>query len=66
MKFSGKMRFKIILKVTKKKKQGFTISLEDTFFEKPQVEVKLTTAPSLPSSFTVNIMDYLRFKHTDG
>ena len=59
------MRFKIILKVTKKK-QGFTISLEDTFFEKTQVEVKLTTAPSLPSSFRVKIMDYLRFKHTDG
>ena len=34
MKFSGKMCFKIILKVTKK--QGFTVSLEDTFFEKPQ------------------------------
>ena len=29
----------IILKVTKK--QGFTLSLEDTFFEKPQGEVKL-------------------------
>ena len=34
MKFSGKMYFKIILKVTKN--QGFTLSLEDTFFEKPQ------------------------------
>ena len=34
MKFSGKMCFKIILQVTKK--QGFTISLGDTFFEKPQ------------------------------
>ena len=34
MKFSGKMCFKIILKVTKNK--GFTLSLEDTFFEKPQ------------------------------
>ena len=32
MKFSGKMCFKIILKVTKN--QGFTLSLEDTFFEK--------------------------------
>ena len=43
MKFSGKMCFKIILKVTKN--QGFTLSLEDTFFEKPQRErgrVKLT------------------------
>ena len=35
----------IILKVTKS--QGFTLSLEDTFFEKPQ-GVKLT-APSPPA-----------------
>ena len=34
MKFSGNMCLKIILKVTKN--QGFTFSLEDTFFEKPQ------------------------------
>ena len=34
MKFSGKMCFEIISKVTKN--QGFTLSLEDTFFEKPQ------------------------------
>ena len=34
MKFSGKMCLMIILKVTKK--QGFTLPLEDTFFEKPQ------------------------------
>ena len=34
MKFSGKMCFEIILKVTKN--QGFTLSLEDTFFKKPQ------------------------------
>ena len=34
MKFSGKMCLKIILKVTKK--QGFSLSLEDTLFEKPQ------------------------------
>ena len=33
MKFSGKICLKIILKVTKK--QGFTLSLEDIFFEKP-------------------------------
>ena len=38
MKFSGKMCFEIILKVTKN--QGFTHSLEDAFFEKPQGEVK--------------------------
>ena len=34
MKFSGKAWLMIILKVTKK--QGFTLSLEDVFFEKPQ------------------------------
>ena len=34
MKFSGKISLKIILKVTKN--QGFTLALEDTFFEKPQ------------------------------
>ena len=34
MNFSGKMCLKIILKVTKK--QCFNVSLEDTFFEKPQ------------------------------
>ena len=33
MKFPGKICLKIILKVIKK--QGFTLSLEDTFFEKP-------------------------------
>ena len=45
MKFSEKMCLKIILKVTKN--QGFTLSLEDTFFEKPQVGggVKLTPPP---------------------
>ena len=61
MKFSGKMCLKKILKVTKS--QGFTLSLEDTFFEKPQVVgvrggggvrgVKLTH-PS-PSRFRVNV-----------
>ena len=34
MKFSGNMCLNIILKVIKN--QGFTVSLEDTFFEKPQ------------------------------
>ena len=34
MKFSGKMCLEIILKVTKN--QGFTLSLGDIFFEKPQ------------------------------
>ena len=36
MKFSGKMWLTIILKVTHTKKEGFTLSLEDPFFEKPQ------------------------------
>ena len=34
IRFSGKMWLMIILKVTKN--QGFTLSLEDTYFEKPQ------------------------------
>ena len=34
MKISGKMYLMIILKFTKN--QAFTLSLEDTFFEKPQ------------------------------
>ena len=42
MKFSGKIWLLIILKVTKK--QGFNLSLEDTFFEKPQ-GVQLTHPP---------------------
>ena len=33
IKFSGKMCLMILLKVTKNK--GFTLSLEETFFEKP-------------------------------
>ena len=53
MKFSGKMWLMIILKVTKNK--GITLSLEDTFFEKPQCRgpvVKLTS----PSRFRVKIL----------
>ena len=30
----------IILKVTKKQQQGFALSLENTFFEKPQGELE--------------------------
>ena len=47
MKFSGKICFKIILKVTKN--QGSTLSIEDTFFKKPKGEggaVNLTPSPS--------------------
>ena len=54
MKFSGKMCLKIILKVTKN--QGFTLSIEGRFFEKPQRRrgggVKLTSL----SRFRVKIL----------
>ena len=46
MKFSGKICLKIILKFTKN--QGFSLSLEDTFFGKPQGEgVNLTSSAVL-------------------
>ena len=51
MKFSGKMYLKIILKVTKH--QGFSLSLEDTLFEKPQGGVKLTPPP--PAILELNL-----------
>ena len=35
MKFSGKICFKIVLKVTKKPSIEATLSTEDTFFKKP-------------------------------
>ena len=46
MKFSVKMRLKTILKVTKY--QGFTLSLEDTFFKKPQGEGSNWPSPPQP------------------
>ena len=47
MKFSGDLCLKITLKVTKK--QDFTLSSEDTFFEKSQGwGIKLTPPPPLP------------------
>ena len=49
MKLSGKMSFKIILKVTKN--QGSTLSLEDTFFEKPQGGGSYWSYPHPPQSF---------------
>ena len=52
MKFSGKMCLKIILKVTKN--QGFTLSLEDAFFEKPLGAVKLTPLPHPPAVLGLN------------
>ena len=39
------------------KNQGFTLSLEDTFFDKPQGELKLTP----PSRFRVKLIILLRF-----
>ena len=51
MKFSGKMWLMIVLKVTKK--QGFTLSLKNTFWvEIPQVDVKLTPTPATPQPFS--------------
>ena len=46
MKFSGKICFKIMLKVTKN--QGFTLSLGDTFFEKPQGGQSEPSSPPHP------------------
>ena len=46
----------IILKVTKD--QGFTFSLEDTFFKKPQGgggQIDPTSPPPLPSRFRVKV-----------
>ena len=45
MKFSGKMLLMIILKVSKN--QGFTLSLEDTLFEKPQGRVGVNLTPTV-------------------
>ena len=49
LKFAGKMWLSVILKVTKKK--DFSLSLENTFLEKPQSmgEVKLSSPP--PTAF---------------
>ena len=57
MKFSGKTCLKIILKVTKN--QGFTVSLEDTFFEIPQGgQIDPPPPLYLPSRFTVKVMGF--------
>ena len=48
MKFSGKVCLKIIVKVTKN--QGFALSLEDTFFEKPQGRGQIDSPPPFPSA----------------
>ena len=69
MKFSGKMCFKIMLKVTKN--QGFTLSLEDTIFEKPHGRSNWPPQPPNPppppvpypplSRFRVNVSGSLLF-----
>ena len=59
IKFSGKMCFRIILKVTKK--QGFTLSLEDTIFEKPQGGGQID--PPSPSRFRVQLNKYATKQH---
>ena len=62
MKFSGKMCLKIILKATKN--QGFTLSLEDTLFEKTTggggVKLTRTHIHPLPSRFRVKSHAKLR------
>ena len=50
----------IILKVTKK--QGFTLYLEDTFFEKPQGGQIDPPPPTPPSRFRVNHVMYFGLK----
>ena len=55
MYLSGKMCFKIILNVTKI--QGSTLSMEDTFFKKPQqVGFNLTPPPPTHSPFHPGIL----------
>ena len=56
IKFSGKMWFMIILKVTKE--QAFTLCSEDTFLGKPQRWGVKWTPPALTSSFRINQSKY--------
>ena len=46
MTFSGKMWLMIIIKLKKKQKQGFILSLKNTFLEKPEEECQ-TESPRL-------------------
>ena len=50
--FSGKLCFKIILKITKS--QGSTLSIENTFFKKPQGRINLTPSPPSLRQIRVN------------
>ena len=65
MKFSGKMRLMTILKVTKA--QGFTLSLEDTFFEKTQTMV-ICAFPFLDRKypFWVNLHQKMKIDSFNG
>ena len=53
IKFSGKIWLMIIIKVTKN--EGFTLSLEDTVFEKPQGGSNWPPPPT-PSRFRANTL----------
>ena len=55
MKFSGKMWLMIILKVIKN--QDFTLSLEDTFFEKNTEKGGQTELPPLPAILRLSIQE---------
>ena len=57
MKYPGKMWLLIILKVTKN--QGFTLSVEDTFFEKVPITVFNPYQPSV--AFHIEISFYIKF-----
>ena len=57
MKFSGKICLKIILKVTKN--QSFTLSLEDTLFEKLQGRMGGQIDP--PAVLGLKCQNYVRF-----
>ena len=55
MKFSGKICFKIVLKVTKY--QSFNLSLEHTFFEKPQGGSQIDLPP-FPSPAVLGLKEH--------
>ena len=66
MKFSGKMCFEVLLNVTKIK--SFTLSLEDTFLEKPQ-GVQFDLPPGileLTHNFYVNKLTKTHFGIMNG
>ena len=66
MKFSGKMWLMIVLKVTKN--QGFTLSLENTFLEKPQgCQIDPTSALlGLSAKYIQKRLDHAKQSSTDA